>query len=178
MIDVAFSPLRQPSKARPSLTTSPPVSSSSHRQQPVAPLPGPSNRANSRSSIQASTESQTYPDSVFSPQGSCSSGSDYKSVTSRSPSRSPPPVDDDCSSLDWASPEQRPGDLREGAMSNGVSNQKRLPHSSSSDSLGLNRFAGCSQPPAKVEAFHGSLAAHLSTILLGNDASSIVSSAQ
>ena len=61
---------------------------------------------------------------------------------------------------------------------NAITKKRHLSSTSSSSSLGLNRFAGCSQPPAKVEAFHGSLAAHLSTILLSDDAAAVISSAQ
>ena len=137
-----------------------PITSCPSRQQPVAvPFPGPGNRKVSLSGCrQTSVESQTSPDSVFSHQDSCSSVS---------------PHQEGGHDLSYDIPDH--GEGRE--KRNGVSkcNESSV---SSIDSIGLNRFAGCAQPPAKVEAFHGSLATHLSTILLSDNTVNVISSAQ
>ncbi len=158
----------QPTKPYSSLATPTPLGSiSSNRTHPIAPFPGPGHTSTG-TSLPAEPDAPS-PDSVFSPQDSYSSGSDYKSATSRSPSCSPPPVDAD---LKWTFSEGGRDRREDRKKPRGV-----IRSSSLSDLQGVNRFAGCSQPPAKVEAFHGSLAAHLSTILLGNDSTAIISAA-
>ena len=123
----------------------------------LAPFPGPGARLG---------QPAVSPDPVFSPQDSSSDGEH------RSPSPSVRPLQNGRNTNNGS---HFPGS---GVRENGNHNRQVSSESASSPYGGINRFAGCSQTPQKVEVFHGSLAAHLSTILLSEDEKAVVASAQ
>ena len=136
----------------------------SARHHPIAPFPGP----RSGTSPESHSQINMSPDPVFSPHDTnSSSDGECKSTNSGTPT--PDPEENGFSNLDFpdSSGRRQNGNVR-----------RPVSYVSSSSSEGLNRFAGCTETPAKVEALHSSLAAHLSTILHSEDEAATVASAQ
>ena len=156
--------------------------------QSLAPFPGPGSRSIAVPDGGRPGGALT-PDSVFAHQDSGSDG-DYKSANSRTPtpegSSSPPELERATSDpqsvvqveidITDANGQQRPSDIPRGRKNNQTVDKVDNRDNQELNGVGEGTGLGCDL--SKIEAFHDSLASHLSTILLSEDSSAVVASAQ